>query len=787
MKLSELWLREWVNPAATVEEIADRLLMGGLELEIEPAVPNAPSGVFVGRIVSIAPHPNAEKLRVCEVDVGVKGQPTIVCGAANARAGMVAPVALPGAKLPGGLEIKVSALRGVESSGMLCSASELGLAEKSEGLMELDSDARPGTPIEQHLRFDDKILNLELTPNRGDCLSVVGLAREVAALYGVQMTRPRVKQAVVVGEHRFNVELESQADCPSYAGRVCYGLSGKARTPDAMRERLRRSGIRAIHPVVDITNYVMMELGQPMHAFDATRLKGTVRVRRAKAGERLVLLNDQEVVLENRELLITDETGPIALAGVMGGAGTAVSASSTRIFYESACFAMNAVAGTGRRHKIASDALYRFERGVDPELQRTALERATELTAQICGGEAGPVTHAGRTNADPVRVSLRHARLKQLLGHDIAPKDVESLLTRLGISTRSEVGGSWSALIPSHRYDLRIEPDLIEEVARLYGYDRIPARPYAAQMAPSRPSERVRTLAWAKSFIAARGWQEIVWVAFADPAVQAVLAPHVAPIPVDNPIADNLAQMRSTLWCGLVSAWKHNQARQVPRARLFEAGVCFDRPDSASPPRETPRIAGLAAGPALPEQWSAKARATDFYDVKRDVEALVPGALFEAAGHPALHPGRSARVSVGGRAVGWIGELHPQAVRSLDLGSAPIVFELDWDLIRSSALPAPKAVPEFPQSRRDLALVVPESVSAQALGDAARRAGPSWLTQVVVFDVYRSESLGTTFKSVALGLIFQESSRTLTVEEIDAAEAAIRAALAREVGASVRA
>jgi phenylalanyl-tRNA synthetase beta chain len=419
MKLSESWLREWVNPSASIQDIADRLVMGGLELEIEPAVAELPTGVVVGRIVAIAPHPNAERLRVCEVDVGAAGMPTIVCGAANARAGLVVPCALPGARLPGGLEIKASSLRGVESGGMLCSASELGLAEKSEGLLELDPDARPGTPIEQHLNLDDRILNLELTPNRGDCLSVLGLAREIAALYGINLNRPRAKSAVVVGEHRHNVEIENLADCSGYAGRVVYGLNARARTPDWMRERLRRSGIRSIQPLVDITNYVMLELGQPMHAFDDTRLSGTVRVRRAKAGETLTLLNDQALELNQRELLICDDSGAIALAGVMGGASTAVSASTTRVFFESACFAMNAVAGTGRRHKIASDALYRFERGVDPELQRLALERATELTAQLCGGEAGPVTQAGRAQSDPVRIKLRQARLNKLLGHEI--------------------------------------------------------------------------------------------------------------------------------------------------------------------------------------------------------------------------------------------------------------------------------------------------------------------------------------------------------------------------------
>ncbi|TDU32734.1 phenylalanyl-tRNA synthetase beta subunit [Panacagrimonas perspica] len=786
MKLSEQWLREWVNPSATIEQIAERLVMGGLELEIEPVCAELPRGVVVGRIVSIAPHPNAERLRVCEVDVGASAKSTIVCGAANARAGMVAPVALPGARLPGGLEIKASALRGVESAGMLCSASELGLAEKSEGLLELDADARPGTPIEKHLALDDKILNLEITPNRGDCLSVVGLAREVAALYGVNVTRPRAKQAVVVGEHRHSVEIESPADCSAYAGRVMYGLNARARTPDAMRERLRRSGIRSIQPLVDVTNYVMMELGQPMHAFDASRLVGTVRVRRAKAGESLTLLNDQPVELNNNELLICDDSGPVALAGVMGGASTAVSGSTTRVFFESACFAMNAVAGTGRRHKLASDALYRFERGVDPELQRAALERATELTAQICGGEAGPVTFTGRPLPE-VRVKLRHARLNKLLGQDIAAKDVEALLARLSITTRNEVGGTWSTQVPSWRYDLRIEADLIEEVARLFGYDRIPAKPYAARIAPGRPSESQRSLASLKNILAARGWQEIISLAFADRAVQERLAPDAVAIPLDNPIADNLALMRSTLWCGLLDAWRYNHARQMPRLRLFEAGVCFTRVEGAI--AETPRIAGLIAGPALPEQWGAKARGSDFYDLKAEVQALFgrpEDFRFEAAEHPALHPGRSARISCDGQAAGWIGELHPALVTDLGLPSSALVFELSATVLQRTEVPRARPVPEFPASRRDLALVVPESISLGTLQEAVRAAAPPSLRDVFVFDVYRGENLGTTFKSMALGLIFQDYSRTLTDVEIDSAMARINAEVAEKLGASGR-
>lgn len=787
MKLSEQWLREWVNPQASIEQIADRLVMGGLELEIEPVVAELPQGVVIGRISAIEAHPNAERLRVCEVEAGAAGRHRIVCGAANARKGMVAPVALPGARLPGGFEIKVSSLRGVESGGMLCSAAELGLAEKSDGLLELDADAPLGAPIEQHLGLDDRILNLEITPNRGDCFSVVGLAREVAALFGVNFNRPRVKPATVVGEHRHPVEIESLTDCSAYAGRVVYDLDARARTPDWMRERLRRSGLRAIQPLVDITNYVMLEMGQPMHAFDGARLSGAVKVRRAQAGETLTLLNDQELTLQHRELLICDDSGPVALAGVMGGSSTAVSSSTSRVFFESACFAMNAVAGTGRRHKLASDALYRFERGVDPDLQRPALERATELTLQLCGGEAGPISFSGRAQTEPVRLSLRHARLNKLLGHDIPAKEVEALLSRLHISTRNEVGGTWTAQVPSWRYDLRIEPDLIEEVARLYGYDRIPARPYAAHLAPGRPSETLRSSAELKRSLVARGWQEIVSLAFADRQVQSLLAPQVESIALDNPLADNLGQMRATLWCGLIDAWRHNHARQAPRLRLFEAGVCFAREGGEIV--ESPRLAGLAAGAAFPEQWSMPARAVDFFDIKADVDALGAGGRafeYRAAQHAALHPGRSALISLDGRPLGWIGELHPALIAKLDLPASAVVFELDGAALQRQTLPRARAVAEFPASRRDLALVVPEAVSLAQLRSIVQAAAPEILREVRLFDVYRGANLGTTFKSMALGLIFQDYSRTLTDTEIDTAVAAIQTRAATELGASLR-
>jgi phenylalanyl-tRNA synthetase beta chain len=789
MKISENWLREWVNPPqATTQQIADRLVMGGLELEIEPAVAEIATGVVVGRIVSIAPHPNADKLRVCQVDAGQAGMPTIVCGAANARAGLLAPCALPGAKLPGGVEIKVGELRGVESQGMLCSAKELGLADKSDGLMELDSDARPGMPIEQYFDLDDQILHLELTPNRGDCLSVQGLAREIGALYAVQLTRPRIKPAVVVGERRFAVEIDNLADCANFAGRVVERLNPKARTPDWMRERLRRSGIRAIHPLVDITNYVMLELGQPMHAYDANKLTGTVRVRRAREGERLVLLNDQEVALTSADLLVADDHGPLGLAGAMGGAASAVSETTTRVFFEAACFSPLAVAGVGRRHKLSSDALYRFERGVDPELQRLALERATELASQICGGEAGPITHSGRTQPEVVQVQLRHARLNQLLGHEIPARDVEALLARLGISVVQADVGTWRARVPSYRADIRIEADLIEEVARLYGYDRIPAKPYAARLPVSRPSERQRDSGRVKDVLIARGWQEVVTLAFAESRLQSVLEPRLQSIPLDNPLADTHALMRSTLWSGLVSTWLHNRARQQPRARLFELGVCFHEDQGRVVERA--RLAGLAAGPGFSRQWGQATRTVDFYDVKADVQALVAGlaehCVFVASEHPALHPGQTAELMVDGQSLGWLGRLHPRASKLLDLPESPILFDLDWTLLRRSRMPMLAELSEFPSSRRDLSLIVAEKVTAEALCAAARRASGAALQRAAVFDVYRGTELEADHKSVSLELIFQDASRTLTVEEVDAFVAEISNHLRLEMGAVVR-
>ena len=782
MRISLQWLREHANPRAGDAELAARLTRAGLECEVEPAQLDL-DGVVVGEIRSVKAHPQADRLRVCEVDVGGKQPATIVCGAANAREGMKAPVALPGAKLPDGTEIKVSALRGVESAGMLCSAKELALAEKSDGLLELDAGAKVGQPVARHLGLDDAVLSLELTPNRGDCLSVAGLARETAAVFAIAAQAPATPPAPVAGKARIGVRIGDRKDCPRYAGRVIERIDAKARTPDWMRERLRRSGIRSIHPVVDITNYVMLELGQPMHAFDCAKLSGDILVRRARAGESLTLLDEREYAFTPDDLVIADGERAVALAGVMGGMPSGVSAQTTSIFFESACFAPDLVAATGRRLKLPSDALYRFERGVDPSLQRRALERATALVLEICGGQAGPVTEAGITQPKAVTVKLRHARLDALLGYEIPVADVPRLLERLGIGVKKLGKAGWAATIPPHRYDLRLEVDLIEEVARLHGYERIPARPYAAELPPAAVPER-RPLDLARDRLAARGYQEVVTYSFVDAKLDGLLGPGAHSIALDNPIADTLALMRTTLWSGLLPAWRYNQQRQCKRVRLFEIGVCFTQEGGRVVETET--LALLAAGTAAAEQWGLPSRPVDFFDLKADLQALLGDLGFERAEHPALHPGQTARITAGGQPVGWLGTLHPRLVRELDLPEAPVLMELETAALAAVRLPRPVAPSEFPASRRDLALVLREKIPAGEVLAQVRASGGKLLKDTGVFDVYRGSGLPNGFKSVALSLIFQDNSRTLTDQEVEAAVEAVTQRLQAQLGATIR-
>lgn len=790
MKISELWLRSWVSPKADATAIAAKLNMAGIECEAEPVLPAPITGVVVARILSTTPHPQADRLRVCEVDAGTGSPLSIVCGAANARPGILVPAALPGAKLPNGMEIKQAKLRGVDSAGMLCSASELALADKSDGLLELDPDARPGMSIVDHLQLNDSLLNLELTPNRGDCLGIAGVAREVAALYEDRVREQSIVPVKISTQETVGVHIDDTAGCSHYVGRVISGLRADARTPDWMRERLRRSGIRTIHPVVDITNYVMIELGQPLHGFDRALLRGDIRVRRARAGEKLQLLNEQTLDLHADDLLITDDSGPLVLAGIMGGTSSGVSETTTGIFLEAACFDPVSVAHSGRRHKLLSDSRYRNERGVDPALQRKAIDRATQLVLQLCGGNAGPVVEVGQAPAYAAEVRLRHSRVCKLLGYELGADEIAPRLERLGIRIQIESPGVWLAKIPTWRYDLRIEPDLIEEVGRLYGYDRIPARQYAAALSGFSLAETRRAPDSIKQQLIQRGYQEVVTYSFVDPKLQARLDPdHVeAQVALDNPIAETMSMMRTSLWPGLLATWMYNRQRQTPRARLFEVGACFFRDGAGT--REVTRVSGLVAGLAHPEQWGEASRPADFFDAKSDVEALLATAdvkwSFEAARHPSLHPGRCARLVRDGRTAGWLGALHPSLMAELDLAEDVLLFEMDIDALAAVRLPAPGVLSEFPSSRRDRAFVVSEPTPAETLLECARQHGGDLLQKAWIFDVYRGAGVPEGLKSMALGLIFQSASRTLNDEEVDAAVGAITAGVTTQLGASVR-
>lgn len=784
MKLPLNWIREFVDIDEAPAAIAARLTMAGLECEIVQPEPLTRS-VVVGRIIDIEPHPDADRLRVCRVDVGEAAPLTIVCGAPNARAGLSVAVARVGSQLPGGQRIEAAAVRGVDSAGMLCSAEELGLEDRADGLLELDADAPVGRPLADYLQLDDPAIEFELTPNRGDCLSVLGIARELAALYARPLRlptwlSPTVDESVGLRE----VAIEDVAQSPMYCGRVIDGLDTAARTPDAMRERLRRAGLRSISAAVDVTNYVMLALGQPLHAFDDDRLRGGISVRCARPGESLRLLNGQIIELGASDLVIADAQGPQALAGVMGGADSETGDGSTRIFLESACFAPAALAGTGRRHKLHTDASHRFERGVDPALARRAIDYATALIGELCGGRAGPVTVAG--DAEPAArqpVRLRHARMEALLGVPVTAEQLRGALESLQMQVEAD-GGDWQVTPPSHRYDVAIEQDLVEEVIRLIGYEQIPSQPYAADLRPFPVPESSRSALGLCRALGARGYQEAVCYSFVDPAVLAVLDPDASPIRLDNPIADTMAEMRTTLWAGLVPAVRYNRQRQQRRVRLFELANTYHLQQGEVV--EVRRLAGAVCGDRLPEQWGADSIESDFYDVRGDLDALLPGLDYVAATHPALHPGRSARVERHGQAIGWLGQIHPRVAQRLDVPGTLILFELDWAALAPQAVPQSPRVSDYPASRRDLALEVDEQVPAAALQRSALAAGGEWLQHVTVFDVYHGEGLREGCKSVALGLIFQDYSSTLVERQVEDAVKAVIDALQAQWGATTR-
>jgi len=800
MRFSESWLREWVNPPLAAQALCDQLSMAGLEVDALEPVASAFSGVAIGLVQAADPHPDATKLRVCRVDLGEEEPLQIVCGAANVAAGQRVPVARVGAVLPNDFKIKKAKLRGVASQGMICSASELGLAETSDGIMTLPTDAPVGQDFREWLALDDHAIELDLTPDRSDCLSLAGVAREVGVLNRLSVTEPAAKPIPPVQDDRYRVQLDAPVACPRYLCRVVRGLDPSAETPLWMSERLRRSGLRPISPMVDVTNYVLLELGQPLHAFDLDKLEGDIQVRFSRPGERLALLTDDEVELDDDTLVIADGRGPVAMAGIMGGAATAVSETTRDLLLESAFFAPPAIAGRARRYGLHTDSSHRFERGVDPTLQRRAIERATGLLCAIAGGQPGPVVET-LSEADlpqPASLPLRRQRIQQVLG--IAPDDaqVADILSRLGMRLEPSADG-WQVTAPSQRFDIQREVDLIAEIGRIHGYDAIPVT-HARSAAFTRAlQEMAFDLERARQTLVARGYSEAITYSFVSPEQNAWFesAPaSSAPLTLANPLSAELSVMRSSLWPGLIQVMRQNLARQQPRVRLFETGLRFL--GGAKDLRQTPSVAAVAVGPVVPEQWGQQRRLTDFFDLKADLDALLTqtGRLetlrlaapaSDAEAHPALHPGQSAALLLDEQPIGWIGTLHPLLAQQLELPNAVQLAEIDLAALGVGERPAFEPLSRFPSIRRDLAILVPAELSFEQVRQTVIAAAGDLLKQLVLFDQYQGEHIESGRKSLAFGLILQASSQTLVDAEVDAVVQTVVERLEQSLGARLRA
>lgn len=793
MKFSENWLRQHVCIDADSAALERRLTMIGLEVEGVERIGTMLDGVVVARILECARHPEADRLQVCQVDAGSQ-RLQIVCGAPNARPGLVAPLATIGASV-GGMAIRAAKLRGIESNGMLCSAKELGLDADASGLLELPADAPVGAPLADYLGLPDNVIELGLTPNRGDCFSVRGIAFDVAAACGSEVVPFDATPMPALNDATLPIELLAGADAPRYVGRVIEGVDATHPTPVWMAERLRRSGIRPISLLVDVTQYVMLELGQPMHAFDRGLLRGPVGVRRARAGEALKLLDGRDVVLDPEFLVITDADRAVALAGVMGGFDTRVTDTTSSVFLEAAHFAPSAIIGRGRRLGLHTDASHRFERGVDPGLPRLAIEVATRLIVEIAGGAPGPVVESELADhlPQPAAVTLRRERLARVLGVSIADAQVERILRALGLAVVATPEG-WQVTPPTRRFDIAMEEDLIEEVARIHGYDAIPATLPGGATRLAAPSETRVDDRTVRRQLAARDYLEAINYAFVDATLLAAWHADDAAVALANPLSAELGVMRTRLLPGLVAGLARNVARQQARVRLFEMGSVFARSMDGQAPIETSRVAAVACGDAVAEQWGIGARTVDFHDIKGDLESLaaLSGARlqYRPSRHPWGHPGRAADVvRVDGEdevVLGWLGQLHPRLQQVLDLDRDVIGFELDLEPLLARAVPKARALSKYPSVRRDLAFVVPEGVAWGALRNSVEAAAGPSLRDLVLFDRYAGKGVETGFKSLAMGLILQDESRTLTDRDVEGVVAGVIAALQRDHGAVIR-
>jgi phenylalanyl-tRNA synthetase beta chain len=792
MKFSEKWLREWVNPALDRNALVEKLTQAGLEVDAIEAVAGEFTGVLVGKVISVESHPDADKLRLTKVDVAADELLDIVCGASNVREGLKVPVAVIGSVLPGNFKIKKAKLRGVPSFGMLCSAKELGLAESADGLMELMDDAPVGADFRDYLQLDDVAIDVDLTPNRSDCLSIAGTAREVGVLTGVDLTPVTVESVNVLSQTKVNVEVSNTQACPRYVGRVIENVNVKAETPLWMQEKLRRSGLRSLGPVVDVTNYVMLELGQPMHAFDLEKLSGSIQVRSAQQGEELVLIDGQEITINEDTLVIADNNGPLALAGIMGGNDSSVSEDTQSIFLESAFFTPVEIAGRARNYGLHTDSSHRFERGVDPELARQAIERATSLLIDIVGGQAGEITEVVNEDKLPKiqKITLRASRIKRVLGIALDKTQVEDQLTRLGLDIIDNGDDTWSVSVPSFRFDISIEVDLIEELGRLYGYDLLPQTRPQGTVLTSTITEKQLAVSRLQSLLVDRGYQEAITYSFVDPTIQKhFLAEGEKAITLANPISADLADMRVSLWPGLVKAVVYNLNRQHDRVRLFEVGRIYT--GTADNVEQQRYIGGALCGGRLAEQWSIKVTPVDFFDAKADVEALLSlgqGEIsFIAEQHIALHPGQSARIYKNGKAIGWLGAIHPKLHKALGLEKTLYVFELALDELLSAKVPEFEVLSKFPANRRDLAVLVDENVTAGEIEHCLKLVESDILKGIQLFDVYTGVGVEDGKKSIAIAFQLQHDERTLTDEDVDALMQTITNRLEQDINAVIRA
>ena len=792
MQVPESWLRSFCNPPISGQALADRLTMAGVEVEAYERYGPQFSGVVVGEILSVEKHPNADKLTVCKVNVGAEAL-QVVCGAPNVRAGMKAPLAMVGAKLPG-LEIKEAPLRGVTSRGMLASARELGLSSDHSGLLELAKDAKPGSDVRTLLGLEEHVMTLKLTPNRADCLSILGVAREVSALTATALEVPRIDKVSPKSAVKHPVRISAPQGCGRFAGRVIRNVNAAAPTPEWMKQRLERSGQRSISALVDVTNYVMLELGRPLHVYDQDKLHGAIDVRWGRKGEKLLLLNEQEVEVDHSVLCIADDSGPIGLGGIMGGESTKADTETRNVFLESAFFYPAAVAGRARRYNFSSDASHRFERGVDFNNNVDGIERATRLILDLCGGEPGPTEDLVARLPERKPVHMRTARAQKVIGVPVPEAEIASAFTRLALPFKRE-GEKFVVTPPSFRFDLEIEEDLIEEVARIYGFERIAAHPPRAAATLLAAPENQRSLHELRERLAAADYREVINFSFVEPAWEEDFAGETNPIRLLNPIASQLSVMRTSLIGSLVDVIRKNHQRKVQRIRVFEIGRVFlrdaqavDGPLSVGGVSQPMRIAAAAYGPAFPQQWEGAERAVDLFDLRADLDALAaPLELrLEPAAHPALHPGRSAKVLLGGKAVGWIGELHPKWLRKYELPQPAIVFELDADAIRAVPLPEPKVPSRFPPVVRDIAMEFDSGTPVQVVLEAIEAEKPAIVHSVRLFSVYRGAGLPPGKKSLAFRVVMQDTEKTLTDAEADVARDALVALLGRRFAARLR-